>query len=101
MEDTEKRSKPEARLHATVHGRVQGVNFRYYTVRSAQRLGLTGWIANRWDGTVETVAEGPRGALDKFLAFLHRGSPSAMVQRVDTEWETPTGQFKRFGVRYI
>jgi acylphosphatase len=95
------KSKPGARLHATVHGRVQGVNFRYYTVRTAQRLGLTGWVANRWDGTVETVAEGPHEALNELRAFLHRGPPSAWVQRVDVEWETPTGEFTRFGVRYL
>jgi acylphosphatase len=92
---------PEARLHASVHGHVQGVNFRYYTVRTAQRLGLTGWVANRWDGTVETVAEGQRQALEEFRGFLHRGSPSAMVQRVDVKWGTPTGEFRRFGVRYL
>ena len=97
----EQKPKPDARLHAVVHGRVHGVNFRYYTVGTAQRLGLTGWVANRWDGTVETVAEGPRDALDEFRAFLHQGSPSAFVQRVDDEWETPTGEFKRFGARYL
>jgi len=100
MEDIGKRPKPEARLHAIVHGRVQGVNFRYYTIHAAQRLGLTGWVANRWDGTVEAVAEGEREALDKFRAFLDSGSPSSMVQQVDVKWETPTGEFERFGVRY-
>jgi len=97
----EQKSKPDARLHAVVHGRVQGVSFRYYTVGAAQRLGLTGWVANRRDGTVETVAEGPREALDEFLAFLHQGSPSAFVQRVDDKWETPSGEFKHFGARYL
>lgn len=90
--------KPEARLHAVVHGIVQGVNFRYYTVGTAQRLGLTGWVVNRWNGTVETVAEGSREALDKFLAFLQRGSPSSAVERVDVTWESPTDEFQRFGV---
>ena len=93
--------RPEARLHAVVRGRVQGVSFRYYTIRTAQRLDLTGWVANRWDGGVETVAEGSREALDEFRAFLHRGSPSAFVQQVDDKWETPTGEFARFGVRYL
>jgi len=93
--------KPEARLHAIIHGYVQGVNFRYYTIRAAQQLGLTGWVANRWDGTVETVGEGQREALNNFLAFLHRGSPHSAVQRVDVEWETPSGEFERFGVRYL
>jgi acylphosphatase len=101
MKEMEKKLTPEARLHAIIHGRVQGVNFRYYTVRTAQSLDLTGWVANRWDGTVETVAEGSREALSEFRAFLHRGSPSALVQRVDDEWETPTGEFNRFGVQYI
>jgi len=101
MKGTEKEPKTEARLHAVVHGRVQGVNFRYYAIRTAHRLDLTGWVANRWDGAVETVAEGRREALDEFLQFLHRGSPSAMVQQVDVTWETPTGQFRHFGARYI
>ncbi len=92
---------PESRLHAIVHGRVQGVNFRYYTTRTARRLGLTGWVANRRDGTVETVAEGPRAALEEFRAFLRRGSPASFVERVEAHWETPSGEFKDFGVRYL
>jgi len=100
MNSANNKLKPEARLHAVVHGRVQGVNFRYYTIRTAQRLGLTGWVTNRWDGTVETIAEGPRESLEELRNFLHLGSPSAMVQQVDVNWETPTGEFGRFGVRY-
>ena len=98
MED---RPTPEARLRATVRGRVQGVSFRYYTAREAERLGLTGWVANRWDGAVETVAEGSREALNRFQAFLRRGSPSAFVQQVDERWEEPTGEFERFQVRHL
>lgn len=90
-----------ARLHAIVEGIVQGVNFRYYTVRKAHSLGLTGWVANRWDGTVETVAEGLRSALTEFLAFLHEGPPSAHVTRVHVWWEEPTGEFSDFRVRYL
>ena len=101
MKASEQISRPEARLHAVVRGRVQGVNFRYYTIRAAQGLDLTGWVANRWDGAVETVGEGSREALNKFLAFLHRGSPSAFVEKVDAKWEAPTGEFKVFKVRYL
>lgn len=92
---------PTARLHAVVHGRVQGVNFRYYTTHMAQRLGIAGWVANRWDGTVETIAEGRRKALDDFLSFLHRGPPAAMVRRVDAEWQAASGEFSDFRVRYL
>lgn len=85
-------------LHAIVHGRVQGVNFRYYTQLQAQAFGLTGWVANRPDGTVEVMAEGPRPALDQLLAFLHVGPSHAQVDRVEAGWPKPTGRFTRFQV---
>jgi acylphosphatase len=94
-------STSQARVHAVVHGYVQGVNFRYYTMRTARRLGLSGWVANRRDGTVETTAEGRRSDLNDFVDFLHRGSPSASVQGVDFEWESPRGEFSGFTVRYL
>jgi acylphosphatase len=97
----ERQQKPTARLHATIHGHVQGVSYRYYAVRAAQRLGLTGWIANRWDGTVETIAEGQREALDEFQRLLRRGSPASDVRRVDVEWGIPTSEYDRFKVRYL
>ena len=94
------KSTSRARIHATVHGRVQGVNFRYYTTRTARRLGLKGWVANRADGTVETIAEGKRSDLEQFEDFLHRGSPAARVEEVEAEWESPQGEFDGFRVRY-
>ncbi|MGD2105504.1 MAG: acylphosphatase [Anaerolineae bacterium] len=90
----------QARVHATVHGYVQGVNFRYYTTRTARRLGLTGWVANRRDGTVETIVEGERSDIEEFVDFLHRGSPAARVEDVDVEWESPKMAFESFRVRY-
>jgi acylphosphatase len=96
-----RRRIPEARLHAVVRGYVQGVNFRYYATQTARRIGLSGWVANRRDGAVETTAEGIRSDLDQYLEFLHQGSPSASVQAVDVKWEVPTGEFSGFGVRYL
>jgi len=101
---TEKSTAQEtsrARVHATVHGHVQGVNFRYYTTRTARRLGLMGWVANRRDGTVETVAEGKQSDLEEFVDFLHRGSPAARVEEVDVGWGSPKGEFEGFRVRYL
>lgn len=86
------------RLHAIIHGRVQGVNFRYHTQLTAQALNLTGWVANRPDGTVEVTAEGPRPALDQLLAFLHQGPSHAAVERVDAEWLESAGRYTRFQV---
>lgn len=90
----------QTRLHAVVSGRVQGVNFRYYTVQEAQRLRLTGWVRNNRDGTVEVTAEGPRGDLESLLAFLHRGSPAAEVKGVQSQWHEATGEFEGFRTQY-
>lgn len=88
------------RLEAIVHGRVQGVNFRYYTRQRARELGLTGYVRNLWDGTVEVVAEGPPAALARLLDFLHRGPPAAIVVQVETRWKPATGEFHDFRVVY-
>lgn len=91
------------KLHAVVHGWVQGVSFRAYAVEQARQLRLTGWVRNRPDGTVETVAVGPRSALDSYANWLHRGPPSANVQRVDvtiTDTLDPGDTYASFEVRY-
>lgn len=82
-----------------VHGRVQGVSFRYYTQRRAAELGLTGYVRNRWDDTVEVVVEGERSGAEALLAFLRVGPRAAFVTQVDVEWSTPGGEFHRFEVR--
>ena len=87
------------RLEATVHGLVQGVSFRYYTVRAARNLGLTGWCANQPNGSVRVVAEGPRPALETLLRWLHKGSPAARVRAVDADWLPAGGGFTSFDVR--
>jgi acylphosphatase len=89
------------RLHAIVSGIVQGVNFRYYTARQAQSLGVTGWVANRWDGAVEVVAEGTRAQAQSLLDWLQHGPPSANVTGVEENWERATGEFAAFNVRYL
>ncbi|HKJ26505.1 MAG TPA: acylphosphatase [Anaerolineales bacterium] len=87
------------RIHATIHGRVQGVGFRAYTYESANRLELTGWVRNRYNGTVETVAEGTQTALDVFLKDLQRGNGPSNVTKVDSNWQTATGEFNKFRIR--
>ena len=90
----------QARLHATIHGRVQGVSFRYYTVRRARDLNLTGYVCNKADGTVEVRAEGPRHRLEDLLSFLRVGPRAAVVTDVDVSWPRPTDGFDSFEVRY-
>ena len=67
----------------TVHGRVQGVWYRNWTVNAAQDLGLTGWVRNRDDGTVEIHAEGEKEGLDRLAALAQDGPPAADVIKID------------------
>ena len=87
-------------IRAVVYGRVQGVFFRAYTVEEAARLGLAGWVRNRRDGTVECFAQGPEGAIEEFIQFLHRGSPASRVDRVEVHDEKPDPDIRSFKVVY-
>ncbi|MBE0585617.1 MAG: acylphosphatase [Desulfofustis sp.] len=69
-------------VHASIYGRVQGVFFRDYTCRKAEELGLTGWVRNCRDGSVQCLISGDDGAVESMIDWLHRGSPSARVERV-------------------
>lgn len=66
-----------------VHGRVQGVGFRWWTRRLAMRLGVAGWVRNLSDGSVEVTARGDVEALERLHSALRRGPPMARVERVD------------------
>ena len=88
-----------ARLHVNIKGRVQGVGFRAFVVDRALTLGVKGWCRNRWDGSVEVMAEGERKALDQLLLSLRRGPSMSNVSQLDLEWLSPTGEFKSFYVR--
>lgn len=88
-----------ARLHARIHGLVQGVYFRDTVRQTARALGVTGWVRNLPDGSVEVTAEGPRPALESLLNFLHAGPTHARVERVEAEWGAATGEFAAFHVR--
>jgi acylphosphatase len=87
------------RLHATVEGHVQGVSFRYFVVEQADRLNLTGWTSNLWNGGVEVVAEGPRQDLERLLQSLWIGPPMSRVDHVNVDWQDYIGEFSGFHVR--
>jgi acylphosphatase len=71
--------------HYTISGRVQGVCFRHYTVREAERLGISGTVRNLEDGSVEVFAQGDENRIAKFESFLHIGPRSARVEQVKRE----------------
>lgn len=87
-------------MTATVHGRVQGVSFRYYTLLAARRIGVVGYARNQRDGTVLVVAEGSDAQLNELAKWLNEGSPAAIVRRVEQEFSEATGDFGRFEIRY-
>ena len=89
----------DARIEVRVTGRVHGVGFRYFVLQEAHALGLLGWVANVSDGSLQCVAEGPREDLDRLVARLREGPPSAIVEDVHVTSRPPTGEFVTFGVR--
>ncbi len=90
----------DAAAHIIVHGRVQGVSYRYYTIEEAHALGLTGWVQNRLDGTVEVWAEGERGLVEELLKKLAIGPRSATVKDLEITWEKPTFEYKGFELKW-
>lgn len=76
-------------VRVRLHGRVQGVFFRAWTTEEANRRGLSGWVRNRADGTVEAVFSGPAERVDDMIAACHEGPPHAAVSRVET---APVGE---------
>lgn len=87
---------PRQRLTARITGEVQAVGFRYRTLREATRLGLTGWVANRSDGSVSVVAEGPALAVEGLLEWLRSPATPGRVSEVAETFSEATGEFRDF-----
>jgi acylphosphatase len=86
------------RRRVVIHGRVQGVFFRGSTVDRARRVGVSGWVRNRPDGTVEAVFEGSEAQVTEMVRYCHEGPSWARVERVEEFGETPE-DLEGFGVR--
>lgn len=83
--------------HLIISGVVQGVGYRYSMVHEAQRLGVTGWVRNRRDGTVEAAVDGPSDAVDAMVQWARRGPPAAKV--IDVSVSDTPGGFQQFELR--
>jgi len=79
------------RKRVIVHGHVQGVFFRDTTRRMAQSRGVSGWVRNNPDGTVEAAFEGLEDAVDAMVEFAREGPRGAMVEHVEVHDEAPEG----------
>jgi acylphosphatase len=89
-----------ARVHLEITGVVQGVGFRFFVVHWARHLGLTGWVRNRGDGSVEVMAEGEQGMLNDFVKKMHVGPVAAHVRAVNATPLDARGEYQAFEVRY-
>ena len=88
------------RARLIVSGRVQGVYFRAETCDQAIALGLTGWVKNKPDRSVEAVVEGSRDGVEKLICWCRQGPPNAEVSGVSVAWEDYTGEFVKFNITY-
>ena len=91
-------NNPLTQIHVFISGKVQGVGFRDFTMRNAQRLGLKGFVKNLRDGRVELVAEGDKFALDDLLKKVKRGPRTARVENIKVEDRKFSGEYKKFEV---
>jgi acylphosphatase len=87
-------------LEATVSGLVQGVGFRFFVQRVAQRHNLSGYVMNDRSGRVKVAAEGPKEALLPFLEELKEGPPLSAVEEVQVNWGEYRGNFHGFSIRF-
>ena len=86
---------PHQASHLILHGRVQGVFYRDWTVETARKLDITGWVRNLPDGTVEAHVEGEEDAVARMIAAMHEGPSRAHVDRIAQETTDPQ-RFERF-----
>ena len=88
------------RAHVRISGWVQGVFFRSSARDEARCLGVTGWVRNLYDGTVEGLFEGDEGSVSRLVTWCHHGPPGAHVRDVQVEWSEYSGKFDTFSIAY-
>jgi acylphosphatase len=87
------------RVQVVIRGRVQGVGFRASCARQAVALGVTGWVRNEWDDSVEALFEGDAGAVDQMVAWCRTGPSRAEVTDVEVTKAADGPQQRSFGIR--
>ncbi len=96
----ERQGERQAAILALVRGKVQGVGFRYEARSFAKALGLRGWVMNLDDGGVESWAEGPESAVERYKAWLGKGPPGAQVSYTEFSERQPTGSYAAFTIEF-
>ena len=87
------------RVHVIVRGDVQNVGFRSWTRHKAGHFGISGWVRNNDDGTVEAIFEGLDHNVEEIIEECRRGPPGSYVEKVETDEEKFVGDFRGFEIR--
>ena len=94
-------SQPENTLtvNMKITGKVQGVGFRYFVLRQAQELGITGWVSNKSNGAVEAFAQGEKADLEQFIAKVKEGPSFSRAEDVSLNWLNEAEQYFGFEIK--
>ncbi|MBL7075358.1 acylphosphatase [candidate division KSB1 bacterium] len=90
----------ETGVKIIVKGMVQGIGYRFFVLRAARNLNLNGYVKNLWNGNVEVVAEGDRGAVEELIQILKVGPRMASVRNLTVQWVEPQGKFTSFRIEF-
>jgi acylphosphatase len=88
------------RARILISGLVQGVSFRFYTMRKALELGVKGWVKNRGDGKVEVLCEGAENNVNMMIKWCLKGPEGAFVSSTELIWEEYSSEFETFQITY-
>ncbi len=90
----------QVRAEILVKGLVQGVGFRYFVVREAEKLGVNGFVKNLYSGEVLTVAEGEKGLVEELFNKIKVGPIHAAVKSFKIDWLVPKNEFETFEIKF-
>jgi acylphosphatase len=96
----DKNSQTKIRAHIIVRGKVQGVYFRQNAQRICNESGVTGWVVNANDGSVEAILEGGKGSVEDAISWFKVGPPNAHVEKIELSYDKYSGEFQDFKISY-
>ena len=98
--DPHKDRQIKVRVHIIVRGKVQGVYFRQNAQRVCNGYGVTGWVRNLEDGSVETILEGDKSSVEDAVSWFKMGQLIAHVEKIELRYERYSGEFQDFKINY-
>jgi acylphosphatase len=98
--DRNKNGQIKIRVHIVVKGKVQGVYFRQNAQRVCNDYGVTGWVLNMDDGSVEAILEGDKNSVEDAIRWFKMGPPNAHVEKIELNYDRYSGEFKDFKISY-